>query len=219
MSETKTKEKVEVLDVEIKEPRKKKVNRPTATPPAQAEDKGEMMGILQNISQGLGNLNERMDSFEGRIDDIETGGANKFKAEAKAEDIEVAKEIRKGIDPKISGIVDEMLGVDFGAEVKPLGDRPGFRFTVIVPNRLSDNVVDKRPKMKLDENGNRTSDYEKNKEGSVVFEEYTPEDRRSRILSSSDSYDAIKQHCEKIRGYIVAYFQKTQKPLPEFKVQ
>lgn len=191
----------------------------TGLPPAQAKDESEVLSLLGGISEGLKAINERIDGIEGKVIDIETGGANKFKEAAKLEDIATASELRKGIDPKISTIVDEMLGVDFGAEVKSLGDRPGYRFTVIVPNRLSDNVVDKRPVMEVDKDGNPTGNYVKDSLGNVVFQDYIPEDRRSRILSSSDSYDAIKNHCEKVRGYIVAHFQKVSKPLPEFKVK
>jgi hypothetical protein len=196
--------------------KKGKKNHPL--PPVQAKD-GELLSILSSLSDSLGTLNSKIEKLENKVDDIENKGANSFKREPKLEDVVVAQENRKGLDPKISQIVDEMLGVDFGAEVKPLGDRPGFRFSIIVPSRLSDNVADKRPVMELDADGNKTGNYLKDSAGNVVFENYIPEDRRSRILSSSDSYDAIKGHCEKVRGYIVSYFQKTSKPLPEFKVR
>lgn len=173
----------------------------------------EILSVLGSISESLGSLNARISDIENRVEDIKTGGANDFKKQAREEDILVAQEGRSGIDPKISQIVDEMLGVDFGAKVSSLGDRPGYRFTITVPKRLSDNVVDKRPVIEAD------GQYKKDSAGNVVFEDYTPEDNRSRILSSSDSYDAIRAHCEKVRANIVSYYQKMSKPLPEFKVK
>lgn len=212
----------EVIKVDtglVEEKPKKKATKSDIPPLSAQEADNDLKDLLKGISAGLGDLNTKIDTMESRLDKIETGGANDFKKEAKPEDIESANSVRTGIDPKISNIVDEMLGVDFGATVKPLGDRPGFRFSVIVPERLSDNVVDKRPKAKLDAEGNKTTEYEKDLSGNTIFEEYKPEDRRSVILSSSDSYDAIIKHCDRVRGYIVGYFQKVQKPLPEFRVK
>jgi len=183
-------------------------------PPVKDNKKDDLREVLGSISAGLGVINERLDGFDGRLGKIEDGGANDFKKEAKPEDIAYGTETRKGIDPKISKLVDEMLGIDFGVEVKPLGDRPGFRLTIIVPHRLSDHVVDKRPVRDPE-----TGKYKTDKAENVIFEDYIPEDRRSKILSSSESYDSVRSHCDKVRGYIVGYFQKISKPLPEFKIK
>lgn len=181
-------------------------------------DTPDIMAVLQSVANGMESLTTDMAGLKKRMHDVETGGADKFKYEAKEEDIAHAQQVREGLDPKVSKLVDEMLGADFGAEMKPLGDRPGFRFSVIVPERLSDNVVDKRPVNAVDADGNKTGKYVQDEGGNTKFEDYIPEDRRSRIMSSTDSYDAVKKHCEKVRGYIVAEFQKTNKPLPEFRV-
>ena len=179
----------------------------------------DLMDLLKGISEGLGDIASRMDKMETEVGDMKNGGVNKFMREAKQEDIEAASEGRVGIDPKLSKIVDEMLGADFGIELQPLGDRPGFRLSILVPPRLSDNVRDRKPVLETDENGNPTGQYKKDAMGATVFESYIPEDRRSRIISSSDSYDAVKQHCERVRGYIISFFQKTNQPLPEFKLK
>lgn len=174
----------------------------------------ELMKILGGVAKGIESLTEDVAKLSKRVSTIETGGVDKFKDGAKKEDVERVAGNREHVDPKIVAIVNEMLGEDFGVEVKPLGDRPGFRFSVIVPHRLSDNIIDKRPVK--DE---ATGQYKKDEGGQTIFEDYIPEDRRSRIISSTDSYDAIKGHCERVRAYIVAYFQKVSKPLPEFKVK
>jgi hypothetical protein len=204
------KKKAEVdNEVEVLEPGEIEMERGAEIEEVDPEPESDpsFMEMLKGISAGIENLNRR-------VTDIEEGGKNQFKHDVKEEDVAAAQGNREKIDPKTVQIVDEMLGADFGVEVKPLGDRPGFRFTLIVPERLSDNVHDRRPVRNAE-----TGEYEKDEIGNVVFEDYMPEDRRSRIISSSDSYDAIKQHCERVRGYIVSHFQKMSKPLPEFKVK
>lgn len=175
----------------------------------------ELLKVLAGISGGIDALSKQVGSIEKRVHDIETGGKDRFKDAAKAEDIERSSAMRVGIDPKINAMVNEMLGEDFGVLIEGFPDRPGFLFTLIVPHRLSDNVQDKRPKMDP-ENPHL---YLKDTLGNVIFEDYIPEDRRSRAISSTASYDTIRQHCERVRAYIVAYHQKLQKPLPEFKVR
>jgi len=188
---------------------------------AKEEKKAEpdLMEVLMNVSKGLESLTDEMSTMKKKMADIETGGVNKFMAGAKAEDIATASESRDGVDPKIIKIVDEMLGTDFKVEVKAMGDRPGLRFSVIVPPRLSDNVTDRKPVLELDENGFPTGKYKKDLAGNTVMEDYMPEDRRSCVLSSVDSYETIRKHCERVRGYIIAHFQKTNQPLPEFKLK
>ena len=52
-----------------------------------------------------------------------------------------------------------------------------------------------------------------------VVEEYWPGDRRTRAISSYQSYYAIKEWCEKVRAYIVTSYQKKSRPIPEFKLR
>lgn len=166
-----------------------------------------VLKMLEGIVDSLG-------AIDKRVSRIEKGGSEDFKEARKAEDVARVADDRSKIDPKIVAIVDEMLGEDFGIQLKPLGDRPGFRFTLIVPQRLSDNVSDKRPVRDP-----ATGEYKKNAAGEVIFEDYYPEDRRSRIVSSLDSYDTIKKHCDLVRGHIVSFFQRASRPLPEFRVR
>lgn len=183
-----------------------------------AED--DLMSLLKGISTGMENLTKEVSSIKSRVDGIETNHRDDFKKQAKPEDIANASGTRVGVDPKVNSMVDEMLGADFGVQVRPLGDQPGFRLTLIVPPRLSDNVRDRRPVREFMEDGvTLTGKYVRDKAGDVVFEDYVPEDRRSRVLASSDSYDTVRQHCERVRAHIVGYFQKVNKPLPEFRVK
>jgi len=183
------------------------------------EPEDELMSLLKGISMGMENLTKEVSTIKGRVDGMENGNRDEFKKHAKPEDIETLGN-RTGVDPKISAMVDEMLGADFGVQIRALGDQPGFRMTLIVPPRLSDNIRDRRPLREFMEDGvTPTGKYVKNEAGEVKFEDYVPEDRRSRVLASSDSYDVVRQHCERVRSHIVSYFQKVNKPLPEFKVK
>lgn len=201
-------EKIEVEDTSVKEVKQRKTKK------EKEEDMlGRILGHLEDLGGQVADIGQR-------VHDLETGGVDQFKREARPEDIASAESSRQGVDPKIVGIVNEMLGEDFGIEVRSLDkeNRPGFRLTIIVPPRLSDATPVRRPIYELDENGNPTQKYAKDEFGNVLYEEYLPDDRRSRILSSSESYDSVRQHCERVRGYIVAHFQRNNKPLPEFRV-
>lgn len=179
----------------------------------------DLMSLLKGISMGMETLTKEVSNIKSEVDGMKNGNRDEFKKHAKPEDIANLGN-RNGVDPKISAMVDEMLGADFGVQVRPLGDQPGFRLTLIVPPRLSDNVKDRRPMREFMEDGvTPTGKYVKNLAGDVVFEDYIPEDRRSRVLASSDSYDTVRQHCERVRANIVGYFQKVNRPLPEFKVK
>ena len=170
----------------------------------------KVMELVTDIAKSLGELSKR-------VEKIDAGGIDKFKTGAKAEDIEKAALGREGIDPRIVRLVDEILGDDFAVRMEPNNDKPGFKFSVVVPERLSPNKSDMRPKLKKDAKGPR--DYETRPDGSFVMEEYIPEDIRSIAVSSSQSFDPIKKHCEKVRSNIVAYYQKMQSPIPEFKLK
>lgn len=185
----------------------------TTTEGEPEESNDELMSILKGIAHGQEVLQEEIQGIKTRVKDLETGGTEKFKREARAEDIELAAETRDGIDPKISRIVDEILGSDFGVRITPHDDKPGFLFTILVPERLS--PVERAFRPVLGEDGK----YKKDPEGNTVTEEYFPEDRRSRQISSTASYDVIREHCNRVRANIVGYYQKAQKPIPEFHLK
>lgn len=181
----------------------------TLSGPAPEPEKGpapdsDLLSLMRGIKDSLGSLDDRLSQLEGRP-------SSAYKAEARSEDIERASESNSSVDPKVVAIVEEILGTDFKVSLKSYEDRPGFLFTVTVPSRLSDNVLDQRPKKK--ENG----EYEKDSFGNVVMEPYYPDDNRSKSIGSADSYTSIREHCEKVRAYIVNHYQKMNKPLPEFK--
>lgn len=181
-----------------------------------ASEQSDVMDMLRGISEGMQSMRGDINAVSNRLSKIEKGDADDFKIAAKSEDVAAANEMRRKVDPRICTIVDELLGEDFGIAVDGFPDRPGYLFTLIVPNRLSDNVRDKRPK--LDPKGGPGA-YVKDSMGEVVLEDYIPEDRRSRSIGSAENFDAIRKHCELVRSYIVSSFQKMSKPLPEFKVK
>lgn len=194
--------------VEKKKTTTKKVVSEEPDAPMGFTKEDEILDILKSLSAGFGDLNKR-------VKRIETGGADDFKAGVKSEDVEAAKTGRAGVDSRITKIVDEMLGEDFGVEMAGYEDRPGFLFTVIVPKRLSDNKQGTRPMLDPANKGT----YLKNALGDVLMEDYYPEDRRSRSISDVQNFDALREHCDRVRAYIVTSFQKQSKPLPEFKVK
>lgn len=181
----------------------------------------EQMAILRAISQGVATLGEevraqgeQIKAIGDRVTGIETKGRDDFKKGAKKEDIEAAAENRKGIDPKIVTVVDEILGTDFGIEMAPLGENQlGYMFTLVVPDRMNDNPTEKRPIK--DEEGN----YKKDAQGNVLMTNWQRPDRRSKVLSSADGYGAIREHCEKVRAYMVVYYTSQNKQMPALNVK
>ena len=185
-----------------------------AEPKEEKTDLDKVLTAIGKILDSQEKLEDKVLKLEKKLIRFETGKDDRFKEEVKSEDIEKAKVGRENVDPRIVKIVDEMLGEDFAIKVLPQKDRPGFTFTITVPFRLSLLPEERRPiKNKA------TGGYVKNKQNEVQMEVYQPEDNRSRIIASTDSFDAIKNHCEKVRANIVATYQKINKPLPEFRIK
>lgn len=172
-----------------------------------AQQANPLMNVLEGVMKSLEVLNSRLDKLEGKQ-------SQAFKTDVKEEDVKRADESKIGLDPKIIAIVEETLGTDFRIAVDTYPDKPGYLFTVIVPERLSDVHQDSRPVKDP-----VTGQYKKDDNGNNVMEQYFPEDRRSRAIGSMASYEVIRDHCDKVRSYIVAYYQKIKSPLPEFKVK
>lgn len=168
----------------------------------------QLMDMMKSVVTSLDSLNKRIVKLEGP-------GGNEFKTNANSEDVERVAKDREGIDDRLVQIVDEVLGSDFGIKMETFPDRPGFLFTLVVPPRLSDVSPGTRPVIDPE-----TGKYRVQADGkTLILEDYQPEDRRSRAIGSAQSFDAIREHCERVRSYIVSYYQKMQKPLPEFKLK
>lgn len=204
MSETAKETKVESGGMTVK----------VAKEEAPVAPQNELMDILKGLAGSMGDISDRLGGLEKKVKVMESGDKGAFKEGAKEADIASVSEGRSKIDPKVVAIVNEILGSDFGIELKGREDTPGWMFTLVVPDRLSDNVSEKRPILDPEKPG----EYKKNVFGDVEYEDYRPEDRRTRAISDADSYTAIKEHCERVRNYIVAYYQTSKKPLPAFKV-
>lgn len=168
---------------------------------------------LDKVLKAFDKQDRRMTVMETELRAIKTGRDDRFKLEAKPEDIEKAKADREGIDERIVKIIDETLGEDFGIRLMPNKDRPGFNLTFIVPSRLSLLPKEDRP-IKI-----KGGDYKTDGKGNVIKEEYQPEDRRSKQIASTDNFSAVQDHCERVRANIVATYQKLNKPLPEFRLK
>ncbi len=174
----------------------------------------QLLGGMEDLSTRVSGLETATKKNAADIESVKTGDRDAFKRDAKTEDIEHAAENRKGIDPRICAIVDETVGTDFGIEIAPLGeDQIGYMFTLIVPDRLNDNAVEQRPLLE------GPGVYKKDAFGNVLMENYKRPDRRSRKLATADGYTAIREHCEKVRAYIIAYYAAQKKPQPELKVK
>lgn len=170
-------------------------------------ESSELLNVLKGVSDSL-------DSLDKRLISIETGGRDDFKSELKSEDVELAEKNKEDTPPKIREIVNQILGEDFVVEVQGFNDRPGYMFHLILPDRLSAMPITTRPIP----HEKKEKEYKKDRKGNVVFETYRPEDRRSRMISDINSLLPVKEHCEKVRSFIVSTYQKKKQPMPELKL-
>ena len=170
----------------------------------------ELTQVLSGMVSTLQKINERLTTLE-----VKTGSPdNSFKQGIQGKDVQEADVTRIGVDDKIVKIVDEVLGQDFGIEVTPREGQPGLNFTLLVPRRLSNIEESTRPIK--GEDGEYIIDP---KTKMAKQETYWPGDQRTRAIAAHQSYDSIKEHCEKVRSYLVMYYQKLNRPIPEFKLK
>lgn len=175
----------------------------------------ELSSQVASLSGMMSDLVTGMTAMARRVERMETGGANEFRYHQKPEDIEKAAKGREGIDDRITKIVDTTLGEDFGIALERIDDNSlGLLFTITVPQRLSDIKEDFRPIMDK-ETGQQKVDENKQ----PMSEKYWPGDRRSRAIPTGSSFDLIREQCERVRAYIVATYQKTNRPTPEFRIK
>lgn len=167
------------------------------------------------ILEMMGQVISKVDSLDKRLNKVEGPTGNEFKVNAKKEDVSAASKLNVDVDGRIVDIVQEVLGTDFGIELETFPDKPGYLFTVIVPTRLSDLQQATRPVI-----DSETGKYKVSADGKTpVLEDYIPQDRRSRAIGGTQSYEAIRKHCVNVRSYIVSYYTKVAKPLPEFRIK
>ncbi len=189
------------------------VSSDNVIPPVTAKETGNVEQMFGSILNVLGKMQDRISNLE-----IKGGGRDdSFKKGRLVEDVVKVEGSRSGVDERIVKIVDEVLGEDFGIEVVPRDGQPGLNFTILVPQRLSEIPISTRPVRNPE---SRNGEYLMNPDTKqVVTEEYWPGDRRTRAISSVQSYEAIRDYCEKVRSYIVTYYQKLSRPIPEFKLK
>lgn len=174
----------------------------------QMSDTERIMNAISGVASSVDNLNKR-------VNRLETGGKDDFKLDVKTEDVQEASRGKESLDPRIVKIVEDTLGIDFGIEVKGNNDRPGFELTILVPQRLSNIQETFRPVR--DEVTGQYKVDEKTKQ--VIEEKYWPGDRRTIQLGSTASYELIQERCNRIRSFILSWYQKSNKPTPEFKIK
>ena len=175
----------------------------------------ELSKQVGSLSSMMSDLVMGMTAMARRVERMETGGANEFRYHQKPEDVAKAAEGRVGVDERIVKIVDTILGEDFGVALERIDDASlGLLFTLNVPQRLSDIKEDMRPVM-----DKATGQQKVDERQQPVSEKYWPGDRRSRAVPTGSSFDLIREHCERVRAYIVATYQKTNRPTPEFRIK
>lgn len=178
--------------------------------PLQDNENADMKQLLKMMGQVV----NKVDSMDKRLTSVETNGKGDFKLSVKEEDVENATKSKSGVDERIIRIVEDVLGVDFGVEVMPNPNGPGFQFSVLVPERLSEVKRSSRPIIDTE-----TGKYKLGPDNKVIEEEYWPGDRRSRAIGSTDSFDVIRDQCQRVRSYIVSFYEKNKRPLPEFRLK
>lgn len=168
------------------------------------------------ILNAIGGLASNVKDLQSRVGKIENGSANEFKEAANKEDIESAEATKhnSNVDPRIISIVEKTLGVDFGIEVEGYDDKPGMMLTILVPQRLSPIPTNYRP-VKTESGEYKIDARTKLPEE----EEYWPGDRRSVAMGANDSFEVVQKHVNRVRSFIMATYQKSNKPQPQFNTK
>lgn len=211
LSEAKLKEQLKKLEAE------KAGNTDTVLEDTGKDDNKEPQTDMEKLMRMMSTVVKKVDSLDKEISVMKDGGKNAFKNDVQESDVEAADESKKNVDPRVVAIVEETLGTDFKVDMETFDDKPGFLFTVTVPPRLSDMAKSQRPVM--DDTTGKYKVIAGRGEFDYVMETYQPEDKRSRQIGSSQSYEAIREHCNRVRSNIVSRYQKLSKPLPEFKLK
>lgn len=176
--------------------------------------RGQPKSDTDRILEAIGGLAGRLDKVEKEQVRMKDKGVNDFKLDVKDEDVIRASEGKSNIDPRIVKIVETTLGVDFGIVIEGYADKPGVMLHIEVPKRLSMVPNAFRP-VRDNESGKYKVDP---KTQQVIEEEYWPGDRRSLSMGTTASYELIQQHCNRVRSFIISWYQKMNKPNPEFKI-
>lgn len=179
------------------------------------EQKLRPVSDTDRILMAIGGLATRLDATEKEIGRMKDKGVNDYKMDMKDEDVAAASQNKSNVDPRIVRIVEETLGVDFGIELESYNDKPGVMLHILVPRRLSMVPTAFRP-VRDPESGKYMVDP---KTQQVVEEEYWPGDKRSLSMGVSSSYELIQQHCNRVRSFIISWYQKMSKPIPTFNLK
>lgn len=174
----------------------------------------EPLTDTEKILNAIGGVVKSVEAIDKRLKKVETGDANAFKDSAKPEDVESAASMNANVDKRIVSIVEKTLGIDFGVEMEGYDDKPGILLTILVPQRLSPIPTSFRPIK--DE---KTGEYKIDAKGRQEEEEYWPGDRRSVAMGANDSFDVVQKHANRVRSFIMATYQKQNKPQPDFRVK
>lgn len=170
---------------------------------------------MEKLMEMMTSVVKKVDTIDKEVQRIKDGGVNEYKAGAKPEDVAAAESLNAKLDTRIANIIENTLGVDFSADMTTFPDKPGFLLNINVPRRLSPIPMSYRPVKDLE-----TGEYKKDlKSGRVEEEEYWPGDRRSVAIGSSDSFDVVQTYCNRVRAFILATYQKTNRPQPEFRTR
>jgi len=167
--------------------------------------------VNEKLLEKIELLVKKVDEQDKKIERLTTGKDERFKSEAKLEDIKSAEVGREGVDERIVKIVDDILGKDFGIEFGK-AEGLGMKLTIIIPERLSLIANTERPIK--DEQGK----YKRDANERIMNEVYKPQDRRSRSMATGSDFGVIRKHCEMVLANIISTYNKLHKPLPEFKI-
>lgn len=211
---------IPALEKMVKEAKERSSNKSGESETTSPENSSDMpaaktISDTDRILMAIGGLASRVEGIEGKVRRMEDKGVNDFKMDMKEEDVIKAAENKSSVDPRIVRIVEETLGVDFGIEMEGFSDKPGVMLHILVPKRLSMVPTAFRP-VRDPESGKYKVDP---KTQEVVEEEYWPGDKRSLSMGVASSYEMVQQHCNRVRSFIISWYQKMNKPIPTFNLK
>lgn len=177
-----------------------------------------ILDTLGNLAKAAQQTNDRLGEISKRVETIEEDNKKPIE-EAKA-----AFPVDPETPPDILESVQNILGKDFGIEVKALRDMPGYDLTIIVPEKyglIKSTITERELKRKSELENKMEGMSDETKEYKVLWEELfsingkiVQQDRRTKFISRAEGIDGVKNWALLVKKNVFKSHQNSNSVMP-----